>query len=111
MTVINARQVMSRILDDSDRAPLFVPRLWIQRRMMASNILKDFQVKKVLDLGCGQGALLEMLLNDTEFLSLAGVDIDIEALELGKRNCSPSEYNTRFLREQPIELNLFHGNF
>ena len=48
----------------------FSPPLWLQRRALASRILHDFSYTKLLDLGCGEGALLEILSNSGDILSL-----------------------------------------
>ncbi|KAI8588116.1 hypothetical protein BDZ88DRAFT_379491, partial [Geranomyces variabilis] len=64
---------------------------------------------QVLDVGCAEGQLLEILLNDPRFMRLAGVDIDVDALNLAMRACAPTEYDKTYLRELPVEFNLWHG--
>ncbi|EGO64676.1 3' terminal RNA ribose 2'-O-methyltransferase Hen1 [Acetonema longum] len=46
--------------------------------------LKSAQAKRVLDLGCGEGKLLALLLRDKSFEQLAGVDVSCSALERAK---------------------------
>ena len=47
--------------------------------------LKDVGGKKVLDLGCGGGALLRHLLHDRYFTSIVGVDVSVRALQYAAR--------------------------
>ncbi|KAJ3158644.1 Small RNA 2'-O-methyltransferase [Geranomyces michiganensis] len=96
--------------DDEGTGPLFNPPLWIQRRALVSQELKAAGVGSVLDLGCGEGALLEILLNDPRFTQLAGVDVDVDALNMAMRACAPTEYDKTYLRELPVEFNLWHGS-
>lgn len=63
-----------------------------------------------MDLGCGQGALLEILLNDATFNRLAGIDIDPSCVKEAEAACQPNDYDRRFLRELPVECNLYQGS-
>ena len=47
-------------------------------------ILKQNNAKKVVDLGCGQGNLLKLLLKDSYFEQITGVDVSYRALEITK---------------------------
>lgn len=51
--------------DEKSSETTFDPPLWISRRGLVLQILKDFNVKSVLDCGCGEGSLLAVLLNGT----------------------------------------------
>lgn len=44
--------------------------------------LKAADVQRVLDLGCGEGRLLALLLNDATFSDIVGVDVSHRALEI-----------------------------
>ncbi|KAI9096063.1 hypothetical protein DFS34DRAFT_623807 [Phlyctochytrium arcticum] len=100
----------TRTGDLCDLGPRFNPPLWIQRRALVSRILKEHGVKTVLDLGCGEGALLEILLNDTNFTKLAGVDIDPKVVKQAGDSCSPSDYDRQYLREIGVDLELYVGS-
>ena len=89
---------------------MFDPPLWRQRRTKVSDALKKYRASSVLDLGCGDGALLQILLNDTSFNRLAGVDKCEEDLKLAVQNCQPTNLDFQFLRELPVTLNLYLGN-
>ncbi|RXK38257.1 hypothetical protein M231_04429 [Tremella mesenterica] len=39
----------------------FTPELWLQRRSWAMDVLRKENIRSVLDIGCGPGALLELL--------------------------------------------------
>ncbi|KAJ3395352.1 Small RNA 2'-O-methyltransferase [Lobulomyces angularis] len=102
---------------------LFDPPLWMQRRTLALLILKDFNIKTVIDAGCGEGAMLEVLKNGF-FDKIAGFDIGIEGvemdltfcilddgcIELAKLASQPNEYDLRFLRESKATVDIYKGS-
>ncbi len=47
--------------------------------------LKQNNASKVVDLGCGQGNLLKLLLKDTYFEKITGVDVSYRSLEITKQ--------------------------
>ncbi|MFG1607237.1 3' terminal RNA ribose 2'-O-methyltransferase Hen1 [Actinoplanes sp. NPDC049265] len=56
-----------------------------QRRDAIVAVLREVGAGRVLDLGCGGGALLGALLKDTRFTEIVGVDVSSRALELAER--------------------------
>ena len=44
-------------------------------------VLKEVEAKKVVDLGCGEGQLIKMLLKDKQFEQILGMDVSIRSLE------------------------------
>lgn len=46
--------------------------------------LKQSNAKRVIDLGCGQGNLLKILLKDAFFAQITGVDVSYRALEIAQ---------------------------
>jgi len=58
--------------------------------------LKDVGGRRVLDLGCGGGALLRLLLHDRYFTEIVGVDVSARALQYAAR--------TLHLDRQPAQL-------
>ncbi len=57
-----------------------------QQRMAAvAAVLKSHDAKRVVDLGCGEGSLLKVLLEDRFFERLMGVDVSFRALEIAKK--------------------------
>jgi 2-polyprenyl-3-methyl-5-hydroxy-6-metoxy-1,4-benzoquinol methylase len=89
---------------------LFDPPLWMQRRTFVNKILGDFGVAEVFDVGCGEGALLEVLKNSTQFNRLLGLDIAELEIEQAKRTCAPSEYQILFPRERELKVELYIGS-
>ncbi|TPX48306.1 hypothetical protein SeMB42_g02666 [Synchytrium endobioticum] len=94
----------------SDHEPSFRPPLWRQRRAAVLHKLRDHHVQSVLDLGCGEGALLSILLNDTSFTHVAGVDLNKDVLQMARIDCSPTDADYCFLRETPVRLDLYQGS-
>ena len=45
-------------------------------------VLKSANAKRVLDLGCGEGRLLALLLADKSFVEIVGMDVSYRALEI-----------------------------
>jgi methylase of polypeptide subunit release factors len=88
----------------------FYPPLWRQRRTFVNELLcSDPTIKTVADMGCGEGALVEILMNNTQFRAIYGVDIDSKSLFMAKDRCSPNEQDFKYLRELPISLTLLQG--
>lgn len=52
-----------------------------QRLGTVMAVLKSVEARKVIDLGCGEGNLLALLLKDRSFNEIAGTDVSIRALE------------------------------
>lgn len=56
-----------------------------QRLNAVLAVLKSVRAKRVLDLGCGEGRLLRLLLEDRTFEEIVGMDVAFRALEAAKR--------------------------
>jgi len=56
-----------------------------QRRDAVLAALHDVEAARVLDLGCGGGALLTALVKDRRFTEIVGCDVSAKALELAAR--------------------------
>ena len=59
--------------------------LAVARREAVLQALKDVGARRVLDLGCGGGALLRPLLHDRYFTEIVGVDVSVRALQYAAR--------------------------
>jgi 3' terminal RNA ribose 2'-O-methyltransferase Hen1 len=67
---------------DTDEKP--VP-LAVRRRAAIVEALRTAGVSRVLDLGCGQGQLVQELLGDVRFTEIVGVDVSMRALTVAAR--------------------------
>ncbi|MER7111525.1 3' terminal RNA ribose 2'-O-methyltransferase Hen1 [Streptomyces sp. NPDC000229] len=56
-----------------------------QRREAILAALRTAGASKVLDLGCGQGQLVQALLKDVRFTDIVGVDVSVRALTVAAR--------------------------
>src|SRR5207244_11753887 len=52
-----------------------------QRLEAVMSALKANSARRMLDLGCGEGRLLKLLLDDKSFTEIVGVDVSYRALE------------------------------
>jgi 3' terminal RNA ribose 2'-O-methyltransferase Hen1 len=60
--------------------------LAVQRRGSVLAVLRGAGARRVLDLGCGGGALLRDLLAEPSFTEIVGVDVSARALEIAARS-------------------------
>ncbi|MEU6706949.1 3' terminal RNA ribose 2'-O-methyltransferase Hen1 [Streptomyces wuyuanensis] len=56
-----------------------------QRRAAILDALRTAGASSVLDLGCGQGQLVQALLKDVRFTDIVGVDVSVRALAIAAR--------------------------
>ncbi|KIF67412.1 methyltransferase type 12 [Streptomyces sp. AcH 505] len=61
------------------------PSLADQRRTAILTALREAGASSVLDLGCGQGQLVQGLLKDVRFTRITGVDVSMRALTIAAR--------------------------
>lgn len=59
--------------------------LAVTRRAAVVSALHEVGARRVLDLGCGEGALLRELLADKAFSEIVGVDVSMRALHVAER--------------------------
>ncbi|MGD9210547.1 MAG: 3' terminal RNA ribose 2'-O-methyltransferase Hen1 [Desulfobacteraceae bacterium] len=67
--------------------------------------LKESGAKKVLDMGCGEGKLIRMLLREKQFTRIAGMDISYAALSKAKERLHWQEMAPK----QRERITLFQG--
>jgi 3' terminal RNA ribose 2'-O-methyltransferase Hen1 len=68
--------------------------------------LRDAGVKRVVDLGCGEGRLLTELVADHAFTEIVGMDVSARSLEIAARRLRVARMNER----QAARLRLIHGS-
>jgi len=68
--------------------------------------LVESGAQRVLDLGCGEGKLLKLLLKHKQFTDIVGVDVAISALEKAHRRLKID----RLSESQAKRLSLLHGS-
>lgn len=77
-----------------------------QRLGTVVSVLKQHEVQRVIDLGCGEGRLLQMLLRDTAFTEIAGMDVSYRTLEIAHERLQLD----RLPPKQRQRITLFQGS-
>lgn len=77
-----------------------------QRTDAVLSALRSLAAKSILDLGCGEGRLLEVLLQDPIFERIAGMDVSWRALERAQRRLQLD----RLPPAQRKRIELIHGS-
>ncbi|WP_329269854.1 3' terminal RNA ribose 2'-O-methyltransferase Hen1 [Streptomyces sp. NBC_01451] len=77
-----------------------------QRRDAIIAALKASGAARVLDLGCGQGQLVQALLKDTAFTEIVGVDVSMRALTIASRRLKLDRMGER----QAARVKLLQGS-
>ncbi|MET8029994.1 3' terminal RNA ribose 2'-O-methyltransferase Hen1 [Streptomyces avermitilis] len=88
---------------DTEEKP--VP-LAVQRRDAIVAALQASGAARVLDLGCGQGQLVQALLKDVRFTEIVGVDVSVRALTIAARRLKLDRLGER----QASRVTLFQGS-
>ncbi|MFJ6570991.1 3' terminal RNA ribose 2'-O-methyltransferase Hen1 [Streptomyces sp. NPDC091292] len=88
---------------DTEEKP--VP-LAVSRRAAIVTALHDAGAGRVLDLGCGQGQLVQALLKDARFTEVVGVDVSVRALTIASRRLRLDTMGER----QAARVKLFQGS-
>jgi 3' terminal RNA ribose 2'-O-methyltransferase Hen1 len=77
-----------------------------QRLAAVVAMLKERGAKRVLDLGCGEGRLIQQLLKECEFEHILGMDVSYRTLELARERLRLD----RLSPMQQARLMLLHGS-
>lgn len=80
--------------------------LAVQRRDAIIEALQASGATRVLDLGCGQGQLVQALLKDPQFTQITGVDVSMRALTIASRRLKLDRMGER----QASRVTLFQGS-
>src|SRR5215469_8490412 len=81
-------------------------RLWQQRMGAVVAVLRSAEAKRILDLGCGEGKLLRVLLEEKAFTEIVGMDVSYRSLEIASQRLKLDRMPTK-LKER---LKLMHGS-
>ncbi|MFE7841967.1 3' terminal RNA ribose 2'-O-methyltransferase Hen1 [Streptomyces sp. NPDC057474] len=80
--------------------------LAVQRRDAIIAALKESGAARVLDLGCGQGQLVQALLKDVRFTEIVGTDVSMRALTIASRRLKLDRMGER----QASRVQLFQSS-
>lgn len=77
-----------------------------QRLETVVNLLKQGGVKRVVDLGCGEGSLLRSLMKENGFTQITGVDVSHRVLEIARERLDRGHWSPT----QQSRLQIFQGS-
>ncbi|MGW7452372.1 3' terminal RNA ribose 2'-O-methyltransferase Hen1 [Streptomyces sp. NPDC054787] len=80
--------------------------LAVQRRDAILTALRAAGAARVLDLGCGQGQLVQALLKDVAFTEIVGMDVSVRALQVAARRLRLERLGER----QAARVTLLQGS-
>ncbi|GGM09766.1 3' terminal RNA ribose 2'-O-methyltransferase Hen1 [Streptomyces fumigatiscleroticus] len=80
--------------------------LAVQRREAILAVLRQSAAGRVLDLGCGQGQLVQALLKEAQFTEIVGVDVSVRALAIAFRRLKLDRMGER----QAARVRLLQGS-
>lgn len=80
--------------------------LAVQRREAILDALRASGAARVLDLGCGQGQLVQALLKDARFTEIVGLDVSVRALTIAGRRLKLDRMGER----QAARVRLLQGS-
>ncbi|MFJ8080106.1 3' terminal RNA ribose 2'-O-methyltransferase Hen1 [Streptomyces sp. NPDC096205] len=80
--------------------------LAVQRREAILTALRASGAARVLDLGCGQGQLVQALLKDVRFTEIVGLDVSVRALTIAARRLKLDRMGER----QASRVRLLQGS-
>jgi 3' terminal RNA ribose 2'-O-methyltransferase Hen1 len=95
----------SKVNEAQETTALAHPRLHDERLQWVAEQVAASGASSVLDLGCGEGKLLRLLLEQAQFRQLVGMDVSARALDIAARRLN--------LRERPelaARVSLVHGS-
>lgn len=67
--------------------------------------VKATGARRVLDLGCGEGKLLRLLLEEPQFLEVVGMDVSTRALDIAEERLRRTRHY-----DEPGRIKLLHGS-
>lgn len=92
---------------DAEELDLERPLSLHERRLeMVTATLKEHGARRVIDLGCGEGKLLRLLLQDRQFEAIVGMDVAYRSLEIASERL----HLDRMPPKQSERIRLLHGS-
>jgi len=91
---------------EAESPSIKMPRLNDQRLAAVLNELKNSGVKSVLDMGCGEGRLLQLIMKEKNFTAIAGTDVSAVVLSRTADNLKLD----RMTKEERKRITLFQSS-
>jgi 3' terminal RNA ribose 2'-O-methyltransferase Hen1 len=92
--------------EDTETAPVQKVRMHTVRLNTVKDLLIQSGVKSVVDLGCGEGKLLKLLLAENQFEQVLGMDVSYRSLDIAKDKLKIE----RLPLQQQQRIKLIHGS-
>jgi 3' terminal RNA ribose 2'-O-methyltransferase Hen1 len=91
---------------ESEDRPERDPGLHEQRLGAVLSVLRAERARRVIDLGCGEGKLLRLLLKDPQFERIVGMDVSLRSLEIAEDRLNLD----RMPEAKKERIRLIHGS-
>ncbi len=103
--LVHQRSLTAQLADDPAAEEAPTP-LRVQRAEAVVRALHEVGARRVIDMGCGPGALLARLASDRSFTRIAGVDVSARALDRAEQRLGLAEASDA----ERERLELLHGS-
>jgi len=77
-----------------------------QRQAGILAVLRSSESRRIIDLGCGEGKLLRLLLKEKQFEKITGMDVSVRSLEIAARRLRLDDLPSK----QRERIELLHGS-
>lgn len=81
-----------------------------ERLQKVADILRTSGAKRVLDLGCGEGKLLRLLVKHAEFQQITGIDLNAKSLERAAKRLHLDKYSELSKRVKLLQGSLSYAD-
>ncbi|MEU8887483.1 3' terminal RNA ribose 2'-O-methyltransferase Hen1 [Streptomyces sp. NPDC048442] len=102
---ITVEEIDNAVAEETETEERPTP-LSVQRREAILAALRGAGAGRVLDLGCGQGQLVQAMLKDVKFTEIVGVDVSVRALTIASRRLKLDRMGER----QAERVSLLQGS-
>lgn len=80
------------------------------RKFLINKVLNNKKIKKILELGCGDGVNLRKISKRNKYIKLYGIDINKAAIQKGINDLSNSNHKIKLIQQNIKNLKIYKDN-